>query len=88
MSGVASSVYLVQAMVQKAVKARQVGGVQVVVHHPLGARQVGGVPWEPLVVSAAHHVIGSYKRSRVWISLVPTHSFWFTRFMSGMHKMV
>jgi hypothetical protein len=33
-------------------------------------------------------VIGSYEKSRVWISSVPTHSFWFSRFMTGFHKRV
>lgn len=32
--------------------------------------------------------IGSYERSRVWISNVETHSFWFSRFMTGLHKRV
>jgi hypothetical protein len=38
--------------------------------------------------SGLEDVIGSYKRSRVWISSVPTHLFWFTIFMSGIHKRV
>jgi hypothetical protein len=32
--------------------------------------------------------IASYERNRLWISNVPTHQFWFTRFMSGIHKRV
>ncbi|KAG7373554.1 hypothetical protein IV203_034278 [Nitzschia inconspicua] len=38
-------------------------------------------------VGAMDDVVGAYERSRVWISKVPTHSFWFsTRFMVGLHK--
>lgn len=34
-------------------------------------------------------VVGAYEQERVWISHVPTHSFWFsTRFMVGLHKRV
>jgi hypothetical protein len=33
-------------------------------------------------------VIGAYERDRLWISKVPTHSFWFSRFMAGLHKRV
>jgi hypothetical protein len=33
-------------------------------------------------------VIGSYEKTRVWISDVPTHSFWFTRFMTGFHRRI
>lgn len=33
-------------------------------------------------------VVGAYERNRVWISKVPTHSFWFVRFMQGIHKRV
>jgi hypothetical protein len=33
-------------------------------------------------------VIGAYERNRCWISKVPTHSFWFSRFMAGIHKRV
>jgi hypothetical protein len=33
-------------------------------------------------------VIGAYERNRTWISRVPTHSFWFSRFISGIHKRV
>eukprot|EP00978_Attheya_sp_CCMP212_P033996 scaffold140361_cov59-Attheya_sp.AAC.1 len=32
--------------------------------------------------------IGAYKRKKMWISKVATHSFWFSRFMSGLHKRV
>jgi len=32
--------------------------------------------------------VGAYERSRVWISNVATHSFWYTRFMTGLHKRV
>ncbi|KAG7340358.1 hypothetical protein IV203_023901 [Nitzschia inconspicua] len=38
-------------------------------------------------VGALEDMVGAYERSRVWISKVPTHSFWFsTRFMVGLHK--
>ena len=33
-------------------------------------------------------VIGAYERDRLWISQVPTHSFWFVRFMEGLHRRV
>lgn len=33
-------------------------------------------------------VIGSYERKNLWISKVPTHTFWFSRFMTGIHKRV
>jgi hypothetical protein len=32
--------------------------------------------------------IGAYERKRMWISKVATHQFWFSRFMSGLHKRV
>eukprot|EP00978_Attheya_sp_CCMP212_P033780 scaffold138163_cov40-Attheya_sp.AAC.1 len=32
--------------------------------------------------------IGAYERKKMWISKVATHSFWFSRFMSGLHKRV
>ena len=32
--------------------------------------------------------IASYERSKLWITSVPTHSFWFNRFMSGFHKRI
>jgi hypothetical protein len=39
-------------------------------------------------VSGLSDSVGSYERNRMWISGVVTHSFWFTRFMSGIHKRV
>jgi hypothetical protein len=33
-------------------------------------------------------VVGAYERNRCWISKVPTHTFWFSRFMVGVHKRV
>jgi hypothetical protein len=30
--------------------------------------------------------VGAYKRNRMFISGVVTHKFWFSRFMSGVHK--
>jgi hypothetical protein len=33
-------------------------------------------------------VIGAYERNWSWISKVPTHTFWFHRFMVGIHKRV
>jgi hypothetical protein len=33
-------------------------------------------------------VIGAHERNRSWISKVPTHTFWFHRFMVGIHKRV
>jgi hypothetical protein len=32
--------------------------------------------------------VGAYEKNRMWISDVVTHSFWFTRFMEGLHKRV
>eukprot|EP00978_Attheya_sp_CCMP212_P029405 scaffold104358_cov48-Attheya_sp.AAC.1 len=32
--------------------------------------------------------IGACERKKMWISKVATHSFWFSRFMSGLHKRV
>jgi hypothetical protein len=32
--------------------------------------------------------VGAYERDRVWISSAATQSFWFSRFMSGVHKRV
>jgi hypothetical protein len=32
--------------------------------------------------------IGAYEKSRLWILEVQTHSFWFTRFMTGIHRRV
>jgi hypothetical protein len=39
-------------------------------------------------VSGLLDVVGAYERERVWISGVPTHSFWYSRFMVGLHKRV
>lgn len=39
-------------------------------------------------VQGLGNVVGAYERNRTWISEVPTHTFWFTRFMSGLHKHV
>jgi hypothetical protein len=39
-------------------------------------------------VTGLEDAVGAYERSRMWISKVPTHSFWFTRFMTGIHKRV
>lgn len=33
-------------------------------------------------------VIGAYEKNRCWVSRVPTHSFWFVRFMEGLHRRV
>jgi hypothetical protein len=32
--------------------------------------------------------VGAYERKKMWISGVVTHSFWFSRFMEGLHKRV
>jgi hypothetical protein len=32
--------------------------------------------------------VGAYEKGRMWILKVPTHSFWFNRFMTGIHKRV
>ena len=32
--------------------------------------------------------VAAYGKGRLWISGVPTHSFWFTHFMEGLHKRV
>jgi hypothetical protein len=32
--------------------------------------------------------VGAYERNTMWISNVPTHSFWFPRFMHGIHRRV
>jgi hypothetical protein len=37
-------------------------------------------------VSGLLDVVGAYERNRCWISKVPTHTFWFHRFMVGIHK--
>jgi hypothetical protein len=39
-------------------------------------------------VSGLQDVIGAYERNRCWVSKVPTHTFWFHRFMVGVHKRV
>jgi hypothetical protein len=39
-------------------------------------------------VSGLSEMIGAYEKNRMWISGSPTHSFWFTRFMDGLHKRV
>jgi hypothetical protein len=39
-------------------------------------------------VSGLSDSVGGYKKSKMWISGVVTHSFWFTRFMEGLHKQV
>ena len=39
-------------------------------------------------VGGLSNTIGAYERQRMWISKVPTHLFWFTRFMGGIHKRV
>jgi hypothetical protein len=32
--------------------------------------------------------VGTFERRMMWISPVSTHSFWFSRFMPGLHKRV
>jgi hypothetical protein len=39
-------------------------------------------------VSGLGATIGAYEKSRLWILEVQTHSFWFTRFMTGIHQRV
>jgi hypothetical protein len=39
-------------------------------------------------VSGLSEMIGAYEKNRMWISGSVTHSFWFTRFMDGLHKRV
>jgi len=39
-------------------------------------------------VMGLQDVVGAFERNRCWISRVPTHTFWFTRFMEGLHKRV
>jgi hypothetical protein len=39
-------------------------------------------------VSGLGATVGAYERGRLWISEVLTHSFWFTRFMTGIHRRV
>jgi hypothetical protein len=38
--------------------------------------------------SGLGEAVGAYEKGRMWISKVPTHSFWFNRFMTGIHKRV
>jgi len=44
----------------------------------LGQASVGGLT----------DVVGAHERSRVWISSVSTHTFFFSRFMGGLHRRV
>jgi hypothetical protein len=39
-------------------------------------------------VSGLGASVGAYERRKMWISEVVTHSFWFLRFMLGLHKRV
>lgn len=39
-------------------------------------------------VSGMEESVGAYEKSKLWISNVVTHSFWFSRFMEGLHKRV
>jgi hypothetical protein len=39
-------------------------------------------------VGGLENSVGAYERSRMWISGSVTHKFWFSRFMSGVHKRV
>ena len=39
-------------------------------------------------VAGLSNSVGAYERNRMWISSVVTHSFWFSRFMEGLHKRV
>jgi hypothetical protein len=39
-------------------------------------------------VSGLSDSVGGYKKSKMWILGVVTHSFWFTWFMEGLHKRV
>jgi hypothetical protein len=39
-------------------------------------------------VSGLGETVGAYEKSKMWISGVVTHSFWFSRFMEGLHKRV
>jgi hypothetical protein len=39
-------------------------------------------------VTGLSDLVGGYKKSKMWISGVVTHSFWFTRFMEGLHKRI
>lgn len=37
-------------------------------------------------VGGLQNAVGAYKRMRLWILDSLTHKFWFSRFMTGMHK--
>jgi hypothetical protein len=39
-------------------------------------------------VAGLSEMVGAYEKNRMWISGSVTHSFWFTRFMDGLHKRV
>jgi hypothetical protein len=39
-------------------------------------------------VGGLSDTVGAYERNKVWISKVPTHTFWFSRFVAGCHKRV
>jgi hypothetical protein len=39
-------------------------------------------------VSGLEDTIGAYEKKRVWISKVPTHTFWFCWFATGIHRRV
>jgi hypothetical protein len=39
-------------------------------------------------VSGLGETVGAYEKNKMWISNVVTHSFWFSRFMEGLHKRV
>lgn len=39
-------------------------------------------------VQGLKDVMGAYEKERCWVSQVPTHGFWFTRFMEGLHRRV
>lgn len=39
-------------------------------------------------VNGLRDVIGAYDKNRCWVSQVPTHSFFFSRFMEGLHRRV
>jgi hypothetical protein len=39
-------------------------------------------------VGGLENLVGAYERKRMWISNVVSHQFWFSRFMTGVHKRV
>ena len=39
-------------------------------------------------ISGLGDSVGAYEKNRMWISGVVTHSFWFSRFMTGLHRRV